>query len=191
MRTCRLSVLAFFATLTLSPASAQDWIEYVNREEMFAVNLPHEPSVEEIVYESEFHANLPGKILRTSDGQTDYTITVVDYSGNPTPPPRDTYDLKGAIAYAAFHIRERGGDITYDGWAQIDRIEGHQMQITNEDGGRTYVAIHLHAMRLYILEARAAPGAPPPIQFQQSISILDESGEVVRYDIDFETRIDP
>ena len=82
-------------------------------------------------------------------------------------------------------------DVTYDRWAQIDRIRGHHLQITNEDGSRSYIAIHFHGVRLYILEARAKPGAPPPIQFQQSLSILDENGEVVRYDVDLTTRIPP
>jgi hypothetical protein len=184
-------MLAVVVAFSWTPANAQDWIEYVNRDEMFAVNLPHDPAVEEIVYESEFHAQLPAKVFTASDGMTDHKITVVDYTDDPIAPPRNVYDLRGSIAYAAFNIRKRGGEITYDSWAQIDRIEGHQMQITNDDGSRTYVAIHLHGTRLYILEARARPGAPPPIQFQQSVSILDENGEVVRYDIDFRTRIDP
>jgi hypothetical protein len=56
---------------------------------------------------------------------------------------------------------------------------------------RSYIAIHFHGERLYILEARAKPGSPPPIQFQQSLSILDEDGVVVRYDVDLITRVDP
>ena len=35
--------------------------------------------------------------------------------------------------------------------------------------------------RLYIVEARAAPEATPPIHFQQSLSILDENGDIVRF----------
>ena len=81
-------------------------------------------------------------------------------------------------------------EFTHDGWTEADRIPGHQLQITNDDRSRTYAQIHSFAMRLYIIEARAAPGATPPIQYQQSVVFLDEEGEIVRYDTDFQTRID-
>jgi hypothetical protein len=101
------------------------------------------------------------------------------------------WDYAGSVAYAAWQIRKRGGDITYDGWTEADRIPGHHLQITNPNQSRTYVAIHSHGTRLYIFEAIAAPGVVPPIHFQQSVIILDEEGEIVRYDTDFLTRIDP
>ena len=44
----------------------------------------------------------------------------------------------------------------------------------------TYVAINLFERRLYILEATVPPGSVPPAEFQQSLSILDGSGEHVR-----------
>jgi len=45
-------------------------------------------------------------------------------------------------------------------------------------------AIHLHKSRLYILEATAPAGTPPPGYFQQFLSILDENGERIRYNLD-------
>lgn len=184
-------VLIAFAALFAFPAAAQGWIEYVNREEMFAQNFPHEPTVEETTFHSEFHAELPGKIFRASDPNNDYTLTVINYGASTVRYPYNFWDKHGAIDYAAWQYRTRGGEVTYDRWAQIDRIRGHHLQITNEDMSRSFIAIHFHGDRLYILEARAKPGAPPPIQFQQSLSILDENGDVVRYDVDLITRIDP
>jgi hypothetical protein len=52
------------------------------------------------------------------------------------------------------------------------------------------VQILSHAERLYILEAIAAPGAIPPIHFQQSLRIIDENGDPIRYDRDLRTRLD-
>jgi hypothetical protein len=183
-------VLAAIASLYAFSASAQGWFLFEETEELFSANLPHQPMVEEVIYHSEFHAELPAKLYSASDGQVDYTITVVNYAPTQIVGVRAVYDLRGSIAYAAWNIRKRGGDITYDAYAQIDRIDGHHLQITNPDQSRTFVAIHLHDSRLYILEAIAAPGTPPPAQFQQSLSILDENGDPIRYNLDFRTRIE-
>ncbi len=74
--------------------------------------------------------------------------------------------------------------MTYDAYAQVDRIEGHQLHITNRDKSLTFVGIYLHARRLYILEATVPPGSPGAAHFQQSLSILDEEGNRIRYELD-------
>jgi hypothetical protein len=183
-------LLPAIAWLYAFSAAAQGWVHFSDRGEFFSVNLPHEPTVQETIYHSEFHAELPAKIYTASDGQVDYAITVVDYAPSNVPSPRNVYDLRGSIAYAAWNVRRRGGDITYDAYAQIDRIDGHHLQITNPDQSRTFAAIHLHDSRLYILEAIAAPGTPPSAQFQQSLSILDANGEPIRCELDFRTRVE-
>ena len=150
-------VLIAIASLYGFSASAQGWFLFEETEELFSVNLPHQPMVEEIVYHSEFHAELPAKVYSASDGQVEYTITVVNYAPTQIEGVRAVYDLRGSIAYAAWNIRKRGGDLTYDAYAQIDRIDGHHLQITNPDQSRTFVAIHLHDSRLYILEIYSRP----------------------------------
>nr|TFG55090.1 MAG: hypothetical protein E4H34_01175 [Hyphomicrobiales bacterium] len=179
--------LALFAICISFPAAAQNWVEYADREELFSVNFPHAPIVEKITHHSEYHAELPAKVYAASDGQVSYKVTVVNYAG------AQVVDVRGSIAFAAWNFRRRGGEITFDAYAQVDRIEGHQLQFTNADLGRTYVAVHLHKSRLYILEATAPAGVPPPGHFQQSLSILDENGDRVRYDLDADgvrTRVD-
>jgi hypothetical protein len=190
MRILKLA-LTLICLLVAFPAAAQSWMEFVDQEELFGVILPHEPHVEDITYHSEFGADFPGKVFSTSYGQTSYKITVVNYANSPIQHPWRVWDFTGSVAYAAWQIRKRGGDITYDGWTEADRIPGHQLQITNPDQSRTYAAIYSHGTRLYIFEAIASPGVVPPIHFQQSVIILDEDGEIVRYDTDFRTRIDP
>ena len=185
----RLATLSIAGVILLfaAPAAAQDWVHFADREELFSVNFPHEPTVEEISYHSEYHVELPAKVYTASDDQVSYQVTVVNYDGT------QVVDVRGSIAFAAWNFRQRGGEITFDAYAQIDRIEGHQLQFTNSDQSRTYVAIHLHKSRLYILEATAPAGTPPPGHFQQSLSILDETGERVRYNLDADgvrTRVD-
>jgi hypothetical protein len=153
-------------------------LEYVERAERFSVNLPGNPAVQNTTYKSEDGGTLPARVYTAQEGPGRYSVTVVNYMGaEPTV-------IRGSIAYAAWNFRKRGGEVTYDAFAQVDRIEGHQLQITNADKSRTFVAIHLHARRLYILEATVPPGSPPPGHFQQSLSILDETGKSIRYELD-------
>jgi hypothetical protein len=183
-------VLTLFGSLTASSTAAQTWFEFVETEELFSVNLPHEPEVEEFTYHTGFHAELPGKIYTASDAAGDYSVTVVNFAPTQLTGGRAIWDFRGSVAHAAWEIRKRGGEITHDDWVQIDRIDGHQLQITNSDQTRSYVQIHSHGTRLYIVEARAVPGSTPPIHFQQSLSILDENGDIVRYADDFVTRVE-
>ena len=74
--------------------------------------------------------------------------------------------------------------ITYDAFAQVDRIDGHQLHITNPDKSLTVVGILQHARRLYILEAAVPPDTPGAVHFQQSLIILDEDGKRIRYELD-------
>lgn len=177
MRLVRL-VAAALVLFASGPSFAQGWIEYVSRADFFSVNFPGEPQVQNITYPSEYDAIFPARVYTYADGPNRYSVTVVDYTG------ADVTVVQGSIAYAAWNFRKRGGEVTYDAFAQVDRIEGHQLQITNGDKSRTFVAIHLHARRLYILEATVPQGSPPPGQFQQSLVILDEEGKRIRYGLD-------
>jgi hypothetical protein len=93
-------------------------------------------------------------------------------------------DVRAAVAHAAQAFRTRGGEVTYDGWADIDKVEGHNLQITNPDQSRSFIAIHLNDSRLYILEGTVPRGFPPPGLVQQSLFFLDEDGKRVRYTFD-------
>jgi len=159
-------------------ASAQDWIEYVDQAERFGVTLPGQPVIQEITYTSWRQRTLPARVYTVNDGPSRYSVTVVDYSL-----VEEVTDVIGSIAHEAWKIRRRGGEITFDAYAQADRIAGHELYVTNPDKSRTMVGIFLHAKRLYILEATVPPGAAPPLQFQQSLRVLDEDGERIRYNI--------
>ena len=186
--------------------SAQGWIEYINTTDLFIVNFPGEPSVTDTTHHSAFNAYFPARVYTVDNERGRYQITVVDY--------RDTKaihlartnrteanssasvwitDVRASVAHVANNFRTRGGDVTYDAWADIDKVEGHQLQITNPDGSRSFISIHLHASRLYILEGTVPASAPAPGLFQQSLGILDEQGQRISYLIDAEgnrTRMD-
>lgn len=180
----RIASCVLTAIILLAPASAlaQDWMEYVDREQRFSVNLPGEPMIEDTMIVSQRGGTYPARIYRVSDGVSDYMVKVVDYAD------AVISDVRGSIAWEAWHyrmdVRDSGGEITFDGYAQIDRIEGHQLQITNTDQSHTYVSIHLYNRRLYVLEATSPDGVPRPMLFQVSLSMLNEDGSVARFTID-------
>jgi len=204
----RISLRLAAASLCLSATglSAQGWVEYINTTDLFIVNFPGEPVVTETTHLSAFNAYFPARVYTVDNERGRFEITVVDY--------RDTKaihlartnrteanssasvwitDVRASVAHVANNYRTRGGEVTYDAWADIDKIEGHQLQITNADGSRSFVSIHLHASRLYILEGTVPANAPAPGLFQQSLGVLDEEGRRIRYLIDAEgnrTRMD-
>jgi hypothetical protein len=175
-------VLTAIVMLAPVPAFAQDWINYFNYEEKFSINMPGEPTIEETTVVSQRGDTYPRKIFRASDGTTEYIVKVDNYA------EAVVSDVRASIQWEAWKYREEarmnGGLVTFDGYAQVDRIEGHQLQITNTDMSHTYIAIHLHDRRLYTLEATVPPGMPLPMLFQVSLQILDDNGDRVRYDID-------
>lgn len=179
MKLTRL-VLIFAAVLVSAPAYAQGWFMFEDKSEFFTVNFPEEPTVTDTTFESESGLMLPAKHYEAHDGASKYEVTVVNYNNSGA----SISEIRGGMAYVAWNYRKRGGEITYDGYAQVDRIEGHQLQINNDDGSKTYVAIHPHDARLFILEATVPPNTPPPLHFQNSLGIFDQDGNRVRYEID-------
>ena len=164
--------------LPWGPSLAQGWIQYANLADRFAVNFPAEPEITETTYLSDYRGIMPARVYEANRGESRYSVTVVDYTeterllaeraertgerlrGDDVPG-----DVLGSIAYAAWNIRQRGGEVTYDSWAHYDRIPGHQLQITNADDSRTYAGIFLHTRRLYILEATVPPDRRRPDSF--------------------------
>ncbi len=174
-------ILLFLST----PASAQGWIEFIDKTQFFGVNLPGQPEVRDITYATWRGATLPAKVYSVKEGNRTYSVTVVNYTSLAAKSDGDTTDILGSIAWAAWNVRKRPGiQINYDAYAQADRIEGHEIYLVNPDKTQTRIGIFLHAKRLYILEANVPAGWPPPLQFQQSLEIFDEKGVRVRYDID-------
>ena len=195
----RITSTLLTAFLWSSTLNAQAWTEFVDRTDRFIVNFPGEPQITEISYTSELNAQIPARVYSIDNEAGRYSMTVVDYTqaarvheelcqtladyvcdGNEV-----FTEVRGAIAFAAWNYRKNTeGEITYDAYAQVDGVPGHQLQITNPDGSRTFVAIHLDARRLYILEGTVSANAPPPGLFQQSLGILDEQGRRIRYRYD-------
>ena len=175
-----IRIVAVVATLLLPASSfAQEWIEYVDRTDGFSVNFPGQPTIRETTYPPQRGAPLRARVFTVQDGSRRYSVTVVNLAGIVQPS-----DVKGSVSWEAWNFRKRGGAVTYDAFAQVDSIDGHQLHITNPDKSQTIVGIYVHARRLYILEATVPPSTPGALHFQQSLMILDKEGKRIRYELD-------
>src|SRR5205814_4868877 len=63
-----------------SAAFAQEWIQYASKADLFGVNFPSEPKVQDIAYATEFGITLPAHLYTADQGQSHYLVTVVDYT---------------------------------------------------------------------------------------------------------------
>jgi hypothetical protein len=200
----RSAIVALCALLATSPAMAQEWTEYTNRVDRFTVPAPGEPAIETMTWDSEYGATFPGRVYRWAQGRSRYSVTVIDYTDAERihaqvnhiayqgGPGYWTIDIMASIDYAAARYRQKPGvTVTYDAWNYIERVTGHQLQLTNPDGTRSYVGIYLHENRLYILDATAPTSEPPPIIFQQSFGFLDANGSPVQYKEFYFNRLPP
>ena len=196
----RISVVTAALILFLSgPSFAQEWIQFASKADLFGVNFPVEPKVQDISYVTEYGINLPGHQYSAESGSSRYLVTVVDYkdaekihteradqckkSGGEADACTNNWraDVIGAMIHASWKFLQRNAKVTYYAWAVTDNVEGQRLQLTNPDGSRTFAAIYRHGTRLSVLEGTVPRGAPAPGLFQQSLMWLDEEGKPVRY----------
>ena len=80
----RMRLMPFISAalvLAISGSSfAQEWVEFANREDRFTCNFPSQPNVMQTTYRSEHGADLPARVYSAAQGQSRYTVTVVDYN---------------------------------------------------------------------------------------------------------------
>ena len=205
----RIRSMSFLLSIALiicasAIAFAQDWIEFASRQERFTCLFPAQPKVIETAWTSEFGAILPARIYNADQGQSRYSLTVVDYNpieqlgvekSKSCPPGTETCqgvadwglgywknDVRGAIVYAVSKFLARDAKITHLMWNSQQVVQGQELQLTNNaDQSRTFASVYMHENRLLILEATVPKNYPPPTLFTQSLSWLDENGKVIRY----------
>jgi len=190
-------VPAAFVLFMSGPAFAQEeWIEYVNKDDLFSVNFPGQPEVRNITYPTEFGVTLPGRLYVAQDGPNRYSVTVVDYATvqqlhakrlegcklypNVCQNPFNG-ELRGAIDFALWGLLQRDAKLTHYAYYNSDRVEGRRVQLLNTDKSKTFAAIHMHQNRLYIFEGTVTASSPPPGLFQQSLGFVDKLGRRIRY----------
>jgi hypothetical protein len=205
MRTRLMPFISAALVLSISgPSFAQEWVEFVSRDERFTCTFPAQPKVTETTWRSEYGAVLPARFYSATQGQSRYSLTVVDYNpverllvekSKSCPAGAETCqgigdwglgywknDVRGAIVYATSKFLQRDGKVTRLMWNSAALVQGQELQlINNADQSRTFASIYMHENRLIIMEATVPKGYPPPTSFTQSLGWIDESGRAIRY----------
>ena len=210
MRATRFVFASMMVVMVWRHASAQEWIEYQNKDDGFKVVFPYEPKITDTVWVTEQGYVLPARVYRADTTSGRYSMTVVDYTGierlgmersqkcpvgaetcqgQPAGqlravigPGYATQDIRDAIVYATFKYLQKDVKVTEYLWNWQDLVEGHQLQLTNTaDQSRTYLYISMHENKLYIQDATVPKGYPEPGLFQQSLGYVDKDGNGIRY----------
>ena len=100
--------LAGFILLSAGSVFAQEWIEYVDRQEYFQINFPGQPTVQDITYHGEDDEPLPARVYTAMEGPATYTLTVVKYNDSETVAGAGGY--RGSALWTAWQFLQRGGE---------------------------------------------------------------------------------
>jgi hypothetical protein len=180
-----------------------DWIEFVSQEERFTAVFPGKPTVTDTAWFSQFGAVLPARVYHVTQGQSRFTITVVDYrvvervqveKARACPDGANTCqgipdwgigywknDIRGAIVYGMSTFLMRDAKVTEIIWNGIALVQGQALQLTNVDKSQTFVGVYMHDNRLVVVEATVPAAYPAPVAFTESLGWIDERGRAVRY----------
>ena len=162
----------FLAVLTLCLAGlayAQGFTKFTSELDRFEIHTPGELVMHETTFDSEYGAVFPTRVYGYSTSEDKYSVTVVDYTDArgihaeraKNEADYELYwevDVRASIAYAAAALRARGGQVTYDAYHYIDRVEGHQLQITNDDRSFIYMTVSCTSSRRRLLRALSRRG---------------------------------
>ena len=192
MRVLRFCLFAFLSS-ALGPSFAQGWSVYADQEYFFSINFLGEPEIREFDYEAEYGGTYPARVYFTEDGQSLYSLTVIDFTDNyylsdeyqALPDQTDDapverlwlYDMRGSMIREAAKLQQQSSEVLYDAWHHINQVEGRQLVVTNPDQSNTYAGFYLYDKRLYFLKAVAPVSSTPPGLFQQSLSFIDNEGD--------------
>lgn len=182
----RAALIASIAIIGLSgSALAQSWGEYVSIDARFGINFPGAPTRTNETYVTTRGVSFPAEVFTASDPGGRYSVTAVDFSG-----VSDALRLS-ILDDSVEVVRNRGGEVTYDGFATYDGMDSMMIQITNGDNTRSFLTITQTPQasaieKLFIVEGRVGLNQPVPGHFSESLIIVDLEGDRLRYNIDIE-----
>ena len=144
---------------------------YISCQNRFAVIFPDgaRPMTRDITYATRTGANLPGRQFYLERGGNRYSVTVVRFPNGPAVDEAN-------IDFAAQNLRKLGevrfaADGAYD-----PGFPGRQLNIFQPNNRQHRASVYMADHHLVITEANASVGDFAAIQFEQSITIIDDKG---------------
>ena len=168
------------AAFALVPATgmAQDndfgELSYINCQAGFGIEYPAPPMVRDIQYTTNTGRMVPARQFYVQRGQDLFQVTVARFNYGP---PID----EAAMDHAADALKARGQVRREEREAAYDPgYPGRQLSVALTNNRMLRASVYMMEHKLYITEAVADAGDPIALQFEQSITMVNEQG--VDYD---------
>ena len=172
----RIAALLVFASVLL-PACAGAEVPasppfHIEREYRFAAIFPAEPRPADVSYALSDGTMFPARQFTAEEDSNRHSVTVIVLPQGPAVDRRlvdrvaDTLRRKGEVRFQAADDYDPG-------------LPGRQLNILQSDGRQLRASVYMWDHRLYITEANGTPGAASLLQFEQSITLLNEDGTEV------------
>ena len=153
----------------LGAAFAQDSPLYSNREFRFSIIFPSEPKMRDVPFLTHGGETVSAKQFYVEKPNEEYLVTIVHVPNGP-----GTDDA--LVEHAAEQLRKRG-DILFQFKFNYDPgVPGRQLNIKQTDGRQLRSSMYMWDQRLIIAQSTAPMGSSEGLQFEQSLTLLDETG---------------
>ena len=172
-----LCAAAMIAAAFVSSAQGQQKPEdtstqfFISCQNRFAIIFPDgaRPMMRDIAYMTRTGANLTARQFYVERGGNRYSVTVVRF---PDGPAVD----EASIDHAAQNLRKLG-EVRFAAEGAYDPgFPGRQLNIFQPNNRQLRASVYMADHHLVITEANAAVGDLQGIQFEQSITIIDDKG---------------
>ena len=178
MRKLIPAALMSFAALAFAAgyASAQNEageLSYINCQAGFGIIFPSPPMTRDVQYTTNTGRTVSARQFYLERGQDLLQVTVARFDYGP---PID----EAVMDHAARTLKARG-EVRYEAAGAYDPgYPGRQLNIFLTGGRQLRAAVYMMEHKLYIIEALGATGNVEALQFEQSITMVNEMG--VDYD---------
>jgi hypothetical protein len=153
----------------LGAAFAQDSPLFSNREYRFSIIFPDEPKMRDVPFMTQRGENVSAKQFFVERPNEQYFVTIVHVPNGPA-----TDDA--LVEHAAEQLRKRG-DILFQYKFNYDPgVPGRQLNIKETDGRQLRSSMYMWDHRLIIAQSSAPMGSSEGLQFEQSLTLLDDTG---------------
>ena len=165
-----------FAAVAALPATAQTPAEeptgapfFTNCMYGFAIIFPERPQQRDFLYATHNGKVQPAHQFYVEKGPNRYSLTIVDFFDGPKA------DVQ-IVEHASANLKQRG-TLFHEDFAPYDPgMPGHQLNIFETKERQIRASVYMAENRLYITEATIAFGDIPAVQFEQSITLVDDMG---------------
>jgi hypothetical protein len=174
----RLAAVLGCAALTLAPgtqaAEGFGELSYINCQAGFGIEFPAPPMMRTIQYTTNTGRMVPAQQYYLQRGQDLLQVTVARFNYGPQI-DEAAMDHAADALKARGQVRREERDAAYD-----PGFPGRQLSIELQGGRFLRASVYMMEHKLYITEAVSDGGDPIALQFEQSITMVNEQG--VDYD---------